>query len=269
MDFFFWRFRLPPPAHMLHNVLNSWFPVCCARAEEKVSSGGAKGPSALASDLRATNKLLKVCSCGNQVVQPKTYFFWSSRGRFGEFAFGLPRQGRCSCNTDLFRFDMAATCSRSQACVFVCACFLSVPYFGPATRRHAQRPKAPPQATPDRSPIHRPPSFSPSKTKIPLHRSTSFLPYPPSQPSSWPPIRVCYIALSGRPSNPPRQFTWQSAIGFFSHFVAMYHEGDPSAGAADSPSQPAKGMEAAETVGYLQARFMRARLNGKLQPLTR
>ncbi|CAM9425840.1 unnamed protein product [Pylaiella littoralis] len=55
---------------------------------------------------------------------------------------------------------------------------------------------------------------------------------------------------------------------FFSHFVAMYHEGAPGASAADSSSQPAKGMEAAEAVGYLQARFMRARLNGKLQPLT-
>ncbi|CAM9495753.1 unnamed protein product [Scytosiphon promiscuus] len=60
----------------------------------------------------------------------------------------------------------------------------------------------------------------------------------------------------------------KSAIGFFSHFVAMYHEGDPRSGAADSPSQPAQGLEAAEAVGYLQARFMRARLNGKLQPLT-
>ncbi|CAM9593715.1 unnamed protein product [Hapterophycus canaliculatus] len=48
----------------------------------------------------------------------------------------------------------------------------------------------------------------------------------------------------------------------------MYHEGDPRAGAADSPSQPAQGLEAAEAVGYLQARFMRARLNGKLQPST-
>lgn len=49
----------------------------------------------------------------------------------------------------------------------------------------------------------------------------------------------------------------------------MYHEGDPRSGAADSPSQPATGMEASEAVGYLQARFMRARLNGKLQTLTR
>ncbi|CAB1113679.1 unnamed protein product [Ectocarpus sp. CCAP 1310/34] len=60
----------------------------------------------------------------------------------------------------------------------------------------------------------------------------------------------------------------KSAIGFFSHFVAMYHEGDPSGGSAESPSQPAKGMEPDEAVGYLQARFMRARLNGKLKPLT-
>ncbi|CBJ28687.1 conserved unknown protein [Ectocarpus siliculosus] len=60
----------------------------------------------------------------------------------------------------------------------------------------------------------------------------------------------------------------KSAIGFFSHFVAMYHEGDPSGGSAESPSQPAKGMEPDEAVGYLQARFMRARLNGKLRPLT-
>lgn len=58
-------------------------------------------------------------------------------------------------------------------------------------------------------------------------------------------------------------------MGFFSHFVAMYHDGDPTAGAPGSPSQPAKGMESVEVVGYLQARFMRARLNGKLQPLTR
>lgn len=66
-----------------------------------------------------------------------------------------------------------------------------------------------------------------------------------------------------------RTYLWQSAIDFFSHFVAMYHEGDPKAGAADSPAQPAKGMEPVEAVGYLQARFMRARLNGKLQPLNR
>lgn len=57
----------------------------------------------------------------------------------------------------------------------------------------------------------------------------------------------------------------QSAVGFLSHFVAMYHDGDPTRGAADSASQPAKGMETAEAYGYLQARFMRARLNGKLQ----
>ncbi|CAM9635828.1 unnamed protein product [Ectocarpus fasciculatus] len=60
----------------------------------------------------------------------------------------------------------------------------------------------------------------------------------------------------------------KSAIRFFSHFVAMYHEGDPSGGSAESPTQPAKGMEPDEAVGYLQARFMRARLNGKLKGLT-
>lgn len=49
----------------------------------------------------------------------------------------------------------------------------------------------------------------------------------------------------------------------------MYHEGDAERGAAGSRSQPAKGLEPDEAVGYLQARFMRARLNGKLQPLTR
>lgn len=48
----------------------------------------------------------------------------------------------------------------------------------------------------------------------------------------------------------------------------MYHgDGDTAAtnSAAHYSSHPAKGMEDEEAAGYLQARFMRARLNGKLQ----
>lgn len=75
--------------------------------------------------------------------------------------------------------------------------------------------------------------------------------------------------VSVQPSSLDRCLTTQSAVGFLSHFVAMYHEGDTTRGAADSRSRPAKGMEAVEAAGYLKARFMRARLNGKLQLASR
>lgn len=57
----------------------------------------------------------------------------------------------------------------------------------------------------------------------------------------------------------------QSAIKFFSHFIGMYHDQDSGRGTAAPTSEPRSDMDPAEAPGYLQARFMRARLNGKLQ----
>ena len=62
----------------------------------------------------------------------------------------------------------------------------------------------------------------------------------------------------------------QSAIGFYSHFISLYHGTDHGGGGAPgSPLPPEKGMDDEEVPGYLHARFARARLHGKLQFSTR